>query len=163
MEIVLTGVGVVDSENEGIDEEPCHSKEQGHTEDSPRKLDPVVVDSLRELPLAEGRIVEQARVVKARVHCFRVDLRLPSYVRLPGVRGVASSSMSISLSNICFLLCRSPLLVVNVRLASLFKLIHCEGLSLFLNLKEVRISLLVCLPTRRNFLVLTLWAELLLS
>ena len=54
MEIVLSGVGVVDSENEGIDEEPCYSKEQGHAEDSTRKLDPVVVDSLRELPLAEG-------------------------------------------------------------------------------------------------------------
>ena len=54
MEVVLTGVGVVNSENKGVDEEPSYSKEQGHAENSEGKLDPVMVDSLSELPLAEG-------------------------------------------------------------------------------------------------------------
>ena len=162
MEIVLTGVGVVDSENECIDQEPSYSKEQWHAEDSTRKLDPVVIDGLRELPLAERWIVEQARVVEARVHCFRVDLRLSSYVWLSGVSGVASSCMCISFSNICFLFNRSPLLVVNLCLSSLFKLIHCKSLSFFLNLKEVLISLLMSLPAWWNFLVLILRTEPLL-
>ena len=54
MEVVLTGVGVVDSENKRVDKEPSYSEEQGDAENSERKLDPVMVDSLCELPLAEG-------------------------------------------------------------------------------------------------------------